>query len=645
MEIWLMKRSNLRLWITLAVMACVIFAGGSAFAQNAQGLAAVGAPHPANGYPRWYLDKNGLQLGQCLDTTNPADPCVLGIVAGSPAPNVLPNPAAALSFLGNFPNEFFYWRTTADISGIGGTAGNRARLVISTQGGFGGPNLTPADGAAAIGVFARHRLRVLPGGLVPGATYTFTGPLGTMSLVADATGSINSTSDQGCIPTPGAVPPPCNFAAVLTTTNAGPFLTWDPAVAPLPAAGFIGEGLIAHSITGSPAGNNFFRVSGPNVGGPGVNVVETNQFVNVVGKIYVRPATSTTLTSTPNPSVFGQAVTLSATVRGPVGDPLVPTGTVTFKDGATTLAAVALVNGSASLVTPALTTGNHSLTAVYGGSANFLTSTSPAVNQVVNSQTTTSLTAPPNPSVIGQAVTLTAVVSPVAPGTGVPTGTVTFRDGAAVLGTVTLVNGSASLVTSTLAVGSHSLTAAYSGGGNFLASTSAIVIHTVNPGSTSTTLTSTPNPSTLGQTVTLNATVSAVAPAVGVPTGTVTFRDGATVLATATLVNGSASFTISTLAPGSHSLTAVYNGSASFAGSTSAVVNHVVNAGNSSTSLTSAPNPSTTGQTVTLTATVSAVAPATAVPTGTITFRDGATVLSTVPLGHARAAFQTAPLA
>src|SRR2546427_1643446 len=535
MEIRLMKRSNLRLWITLAVMACVVFAGGSAFAQNAEGLAAVGAPHPANGYPRWYLDKNGLQLGQCLDRPTPADPCVLGIVAGSPARNVLPNPAAPLSFLGNFPNEFFYWRTTADISGIGGTAGNRARLVISTQGGFGGPNLTPADGAAAIGVFARHRLRVLPGGLVPGATYTFTGPLGTMSLVADATGSINSTSDQGCIPTPGAVPPPCNFAAVLTTTNAGPFLTWDPAVAPLPAAGFIGEGLIAHSITGSPAGNNFFRVSGPNVGGPGVNVVETNQFVNVVGKIYVRPATSTTLTSTPNPSVFGQAVTLSATVRGPVGDPLGPTGTVTFKDGATTLAAVALVNGNAAIVTSALTTGNHSLTAVYGGSANFLTSTSPAVNQVVNSQTTTSLTAPPNPSVIGQAVTLTAVVSPVAPGTGVPTGTVTFRDGATVLATATLVNGSASFVTSTLAPGNQFINATYSGGGNFLASTSAVVSHTVNPGSTSTSLSSTPNPSTLGQTVTLSATVSAVAPAVGVPTRTVTFRDGATSLGVVTL--------------------------------------------------------------------------------------------------------------
>src|SRR2546425_12612852 len=141
------RASKLKWCISLAVVACVIFAAVGAFAQNAQGLAAVGAIDPANGYPRWYLDKNGLQLGQCLDTTNPADPCVLGIVAGSPAPNVLPNPAAALSFLGNFPNEFFYWRTTADISGIGGTAGNRARLVISTQGGFGGANPTPADHA------------------------------------------------------------------------------------------------------------------------------------------------------------------------------------------------------------------------------------------------------------------------------------------------------------------------------------------------------------------------------------------------------------------------------------------------------------------------------------------------------------------
>jgi len=88
-------------------------------------------------------------------------------------------------------------------------------------------------------------------------------------------------------------------------------------------------------------------------------------------------------------------------------------------------------------------------------------------------------------------------------------------------------------------------------------------------------LTSTPNPSTTGQAVTLSATVTSAA---GVPTGTVTFRDGATVLGTATLVNGSASFVTSALATGSHSLTAVYSGSLDFAASTSAAVTQVVNA-------------------------------------------------------------------
>src|SRR5437867_4665348 len=68
------RASKLKWCISLAVVACVIFAAGGAFAQNAQGLAAVGAIDPANGYPRWYLDRNGLQLGQCLDAANPADP-------------------------------------------------------------------------------------------------------------------------------------------------------------------------------------------------------------------------------------------------------------------------------------------------------------------------------------------------------------------------------------------------------------------------------------------------------------------------------------------------------------------------------------------------------------------------------------------
>src|SRR5256712_184716 len=625
--------SKLKWCISLAVVACVIFAAGGAFAQNAQGLAAVGAIAPANGYPRWYLDKNGLQLGQCLDAANPADPCVL---AGT-----FPNPGQPISFPDNFPDEFFYWRTTTTINNIG-NVGGRALLVMSTQAGFGGATGTAADGAGAQIVFARYRVRVLPDGLVPGATYVVTGPFGVQSFVASATGTINFTVDQGC---PLGTPLPCNFSSVLPTTNAGPFLTWDPATPPAPTPGFIGDGLLTHTIVGSPFNTNFFRIQGPNVGGPGVNVVETNLFTNVIGKIYVRPATSTTLNSTPNPSVFGQAVTLTATVTPVPAAPVVPTGSVTFRDGATALATVTLANGSASLNVSTLTVGSHSLTAVYNGSPNFAGSTSPTVTQVVNSPTTTSLSATPNPSVFGQTVTLTATVSPVPPAVGIPTGTVTFNDGTTSLGVVTLVNGSASLTVSTLAVGSHSLTAAYSGGGNFQASTSATVIQTVNQGNTSTSLTSTPNPSNVGQAVTLTATVSAVSPAAGVPTGTVTFRDGATSLGVVTLVNGSASLTVSTLATGNHSLTVGYSGSPSFLGSTSAIVIQAVNLLNTSTSLTSTPNPSTTGQAVTLTATVTAVAPPTGVPTGTVTFSDGATVLGTATLVNGSASISISTLA
>src|SRR5207249_4708285 len=97
------------------------------------------------------------------------------------------------------------------------------------------------------------------------------------------------------------------------------------------------------------------------------------------------------------------------------------------------------------------------------------------------------------------------------------TGVVTFMDGATAIGTATLgATGSASISVSTFTVGSHSLTAAFGGGPNFLASTSAAVTQIVN-GATTTTLTSAPNPSTTGQGVTLTATVSPVAPATGTP--------------------------------------------------------------------------------------------------------------------------------
>src|SRR5262249_50080288 len=357
--------------ILLAVIVYVILTGGWASAQQGSGLSAVGAVDPANGYPKWYMDGSGLQLAQCLDATA-ADPC--GLLAAA----AIPNPGAAISFPGNFPEEFFYWLATADIPGIGVNRSGTAFLVLGLEGAFGGPTGTAADGPGAQIVFARFRLRIR-NSLTPGATYTMTGPLGSRAFVADGTGTINFTDDAGC----GATPPACDFTLALNQPNAGPFLRWD-ATGPAPPAGFLGDPAILHTITGSPFGNNFFRIDGPNVGGLGVNTIQTNLF-SLTGKIFVRPATTTTLTASPNPSTVGQAVTLTATVRPVAPATGTPTGTVTFSNGAATIGTATLgATGTASIVVATLAAGSHSLTAAYAGAGNFQPSTSAVVTQVVN---------------------------------------------------------------------------------------------------------------------------------------------------------------------------------------------------------------------------------------------------------------------
>ena len=112
--------------------------------------------------------------------------------------------------------------------------------------------------------------------------------------------------------------------------------------------------------------------------------------------------------------------------------------------------------------------------AVYGGDSNFITSTSTALTQTVNQDATkTTVTSSANPSVSGQPIIFTATVKAVAPGSGVPTGTVTFYDGSTSLGTAQLYgSGHATISISTLVVGSHMITASYVGDGNFTASAS-----------------------------------------------------------------------------------------------------------------------------------------------------------------------------
>jgi uncharacterized repeat protein (TIGR01451 family) len=234
------------------------------------------------------------------------------------------------------------------------------------------------------------------------------------------------------------------------------------------------------------------------------------------------------------------------------------------------------------------------------------------------SSTTTSLTSSANPAQYGQPVTFTAVVRA---SSGTPTGTVTFEDGNTVLGTAALdYNGVATFTISTLSLGSHSITAVYSGDSNDLGSTSNAVSLTINQDSTTTTLTSSANPAVYGQPVTFTATVSSL---YSTPTGTVTFEDGNTILGTAAL-NGDpvATFTISTLSLGSHSITAVYSGDSDDLGSTSNAISQAVNQDSTTVALTSSVNPSVYGQPVTFTATVSVVSPGAGTPTGNVDFVD-----------------------
>src|SRR5947209_4766880 len=281
---------------------------------------------------------------------------------------------------------------------------------------------------------------------------------------------------------------------------------------------------------------------------------------------------ATTLISSLNPSALGQAVTFTATVTSSATG--TPTGTVTFQDGASALGTGTLSGGTATFTTSALTAGTHSITAIYGGDANFTGSTSPILTQTINQTASSSavVTSSNNPSIIGTAVTFTASVT--SPVTGTLTGTVTFQDGASALGTGTLSGGTATFTTSGLTAGTHSITAIYGGDANFAGSTSPVLTQTVNKAASSTSVASSNNSSISGTAVTFTATVTSSA--TGTPTGTVTFQDGASALGTGTLSGGTATFTTSGLTAGTHSITAIYGGDANFAGSTSPVLTQTV---------------------------------------------------------------------
>ncbi|HEX3040689.1 MAG TPA: Ig-like domain repeat protein [Solirubrobacterales bacterium] len=345
------------------------------------------------------------------------------------------------------------------------------------------------------------------------------------------------------------------------------------------------------------------------------------------------------IASSPNPSVRGQKVTFTAKVLPPLGGGPTPLGTVAFVEGSNTLAVVNLSKGTATFNTTTLGAGKHPVFARYSGDSYYGPGESEAVIQVVDkAETEVTVSSPFEPAPFGASGSLKATVKAVAPGTGTPAGTVTFRDGETVLATVQMSGSSASLPLKSLPVGPHAITASYGGDPNYLASASAPLTQTIVPAQTTLDLTSTLNPAPYGSAGTLKATVDAAAPSLATPTGVVTFWDGEEALASVPLSAGVARFPLKALTPGSYPIHATYEGGSGFEGS-SGDLTQVVTKAETTLDLTSTLNPAPYGSSGTLKAVVKAVSPGGGTPSGTVTFREGETVLAVVPLSGSTAKY------
>ena len=332
--------------------------------------------------------------------------------------------------------------------------------------------------------------------------------------------------------------------------------------------------------TGRAAGASNFTAQAKDAN----NIAGTRDYALTVD----RASTSTTITSaTPDPSEVGQSVTVQFSVTSAGGT---PTGDVTVGDGTVSCTATVAAGHCALTFT---TAGPKTLTASYAGDANFAASVSAGVGHrvnVANTSTTTIISDAPDPSAVGQSVTVQFSVTSAG---GTPTGDVTVGDGT-VSCTATVAAGQCALTFTT--AGAKTLTASYAGDANFSSSVSAGESHQVNPASTTTTITSdAPDPSELGQSVTVQFSVTSAG---GTPTGDVTVGDG-TVSCTATVAAGQCAVTFTTAGP--KTLTASYAGDANFAPSVSAAESHQVNRFSTTTTITSdAPDPSVVGQSVTV---------------------------------------------
>ena len=340
-------------------------------------------------------------------------------------------------------------------------------------------------------------------------------------------------------------------------------------------------------------------------------------------------------------NVLGKPLTVAAVNAMKVFGAPLPLFTASFSgfvngDTPASLAGTLLLSTTATAASPA---GLYPITASGVSSPDYLITFQPGTLTIAPAATLTTLYVLPATTGFLQPVVLVAVMTPVAPGAGVPDGAVQFMDGTTVLGQASVTSGVAFLFVNGLVPGAHSMTAVYAGGGNFSGSTSAPGATTVRPlaNSTFTLLFPTANPQAVGQPATLVALVLPLAG--GTPTGTVQFNNGSTVIGTAAVVGGIATINPTTLPAGTHLLTARYLGNATFAPSSTPPAAQTVYAGPrpaaTAVTLAASPNPSTLGQTITFTATVTGGA-----TTGGVNFYADGLLLGQAPIANIGGSFK-----
>ena len=480
------------------------------------------------------------------------------------------------------------------------------------------------------------------------ANFTVSAAPATFSqTVAKATTSTTLAPPEGA----STFGQPVTFTATVTNTSVGSYAAPVGAVTFSDGGTSIGQApLSATSSTSATATFTTSSLSFPNsphtltavYNGDGANFA-ASAVSNSVTQTVSQATTTTTLAVSPNPSAFGQSVTFTATVTPQIPDTFDNGGTVTFSDGSTSLGTASLSGGQATLNAPASvfdTVATHMITAGYSGDTNFTGSGSDSVLQTVNAActTTTVTSSTSGTSAFGQFVTFTATVT-AGSGTFDNGGTVTFSDGSTSLGTTSLSNGQTTYAAPSSVfdmVATHVITASYSGDTNFSGSPGSM-LQTISQATTSTTVSSTPNPVIDGNPVTFTAIINFTA-GLGSLAGTVTFEDGGTSIGIGNITGSTATLSISTIEPAgqTHSITAVYvpDDSTNISGNTSVAFTQTVQQTTSTTVTASPAGPSIFGDSVTFTATVTVTSISNNkwAPTGTVTFLDGGVSLATASL-------------